>query len=184
MRFPIGPFSPPASPAKDRAATIRRLARIPASLRLAVADLSEGQLGTPYRPGGWSVRQLVHHVADSHLNFYLRLKLALTESNPTIRPYEEQLWAELADVATTPLATSLAILDGVHERADRVLRSLTAADFDPITAVAEALLADDLAMLRTIAARETDTPLSLRIPGPPPLVEYPDAVIALSLIHI
>lgn len=130
MRFPIGPFSPPASPAKDRVATIRRLARIPASLRLAVADLSEGQLGTPYRPGGWSVRQLVHHVADSHLNFYLRLKLALTESNPTIRPYEEQLWAELADVATTPLATSLAILDGVHERADRVLRSLADADFD------------------------------------------------------
>jgi uncharacterized damage-inducible protein DinB len=129
LRFPIGPFVPPAHPEAERGATIRRLARVPSSIRLAVADLSEGQLATPYRPGGWSVRQVVHHVADSHLNFYVRLKLALTESNPTIRPYEEQLWAELADVAATPLGVSLAILDGVHERADRLLRTLTDADF-------------------------------------------------------
>lgn len=129
LRYPIGPFQPPAQPAAARAANIRRLARIPAALRLAVADLDDAQLNTPYRPAGWTVRQLVHHVADSHVNFYMRLKLALTEVNPTIRPYEEQLWAELADVATTPIATSLAILDAVHERADRVLRQLDDAAF-------------------------------------------------------
>lgn len=129
LKYPIGPFQPPAEPAAVRAANIRRLARIPAALRLAVADLDDAQLNTPYRPAGWTVRQLVHHVADSHVNFYMRLKLALTEVNPTIRPYEEQLWAELADVATTPIATSLAILDGVHERADRVLRHLDDAAF-------------------------------------------------------
>lgn len=129
MRFPIGPFSPSASPEKDRTSTIRRLARVPAALRLAVADLSEEQLGTPYRPGGWTVRQVVHHVADSHVNFYMRLKLAMTEVNPVIRPYEEQLWAELPDVAAVPIGVSLAMLDGVHERADRVLRAMADADF-------------------------------------------------------
>ncbi len=129
LRFPIGAFAPPADPTRSRAAAITRLSRIPAALRLAIVDLSPAQLETPYRPGGWTLQQLVHHVADSHVNFYTRLKLALTEENPTIRPYEEQHWAELADNGTTPVTTSLAILDGIHERADRVLRALPDAAF-------------------------------------------------------
>lgn len=129
LRFPIGAFVPPTAPAETRGHAIHRLCRIPANLRLAVVDLAPAQLATPYRSGGWTVQQLVHHVADSHVNFYTRLKLALTEDNPTIRPYEEQLWAELADNATTPVSTSLAILDGVHERADRVLRTLPESAF-------------------------------------------------------
>lgn len=129
LRYPIGSYTPSATPAAVRAETLRRLQRVPASLRLAVVDLTAAQLDTPYRPGGWTVRQLVHHVADSHMNFYMRLKLAMTEVNPVIRPYEEQLWAELPDVAAVPIEVSLALLDGVHERADRVLRAMSDADF-------------------------------------------------------
>lgn len=129
LRYPIGPFVPPASSATQRRDCILRLAKLPATLRLAVVDLEDPQLDTPYRPAGWSVRQVVHHVADSHVNFYMRLKLAVTEIHPTIWPYDEVQWALLADVASTPLATSLALLDAVHERADRLLRSLGEAAF-------------------------------------------------------
>jgi hypothetical protein len=128
-RYPIGPFTAPTELTAHRAETIRRLARVPAALRLAVADLDDRQLDTAYRPGGWTVRQLVHHVADSHLNFYVRLKLALTEDQPTIRPYDEVRWAELADVRLAPLAISLGLLDAVHDRADRLLRTLGDSDF-------------------------------------------------------
>jgi uncharacterized damage-inducible protein DinB len=129
LKYPIGTYTAAPDPAAVRATNIRRLQRVPALLRSAVIDLNPGQLDTPYRPGGWTVRQVVHHVADSHMNFYMRLKLAMTELNPVIRPYEEQLWAELADVAATPIAVSLALLDAVHERADHVLRAMSAADF-------------------------------------------------------
>lgn len=129
LRYPIGTYTPSAEPAATRAQTVRRLQRVPAGLRLAVVDLTAAQLDTPYRPGGWTVRQVVHHVADSHVNFYMRLKLAMTEPNPVIRPYEEQLWAELPDVAAVPIGVSLTVLDGVHERADHLLRAMTDADF-------------------------------------------------------
>ena len=102
---------------------------MPAALRAAVGGLSDAQLDTPYRPGGWTVRQLVHHVADSHMNAYTRFKLALTEENPTIKPYDEQSWAELVDSRTMPVEVSLRIVDGVHERLVIMLRAISDAQF-------------------------------------------------------
>jgi uncharacterized damage-inducible protein DinB len=101
---------------------------LPKKIRQAVSDLSEEQLDTPYRPEGWTVRQVVHHVADSHLNSYCRFKLALTEDVPTIRPYYEDRWAELAD-SKLPIEDSLKILEGVHSRWVSFLNSLTDEDF-------------------------------------------------------
>jgi uncharacterized damage-inducible protein DinB len=108
---------------------IDQIAGLPAAMRKAVRGLSEEQLETPYRPGGWTVRQVVHHVPDSHLNAYTRVKLALTEDGPTIRPYDEKLWAELPDVAHTPIGISLTMLDALHERWVVLLRSLEPQDF-------------------------------------------------------
>jgi uncharacterized damage-inducible protein DinB len=101
----------------------------PAKLRAAVAGLSEKQLDTPYRPEGWTVRQVVHHVPDSHLNSYVRFKLALTEDEPTIKTYAEDRWAELADTKATPIEVSLTMLDSLHDRWMRLLRSLTAEEW-------------------------------------------------------
>jgi uncharacterized damage-inducible protein DinB len=114
--FPIGPFDRQATitPALRRSA-IAAIVELPGHLRVAVAGLDDDQLDTPYRDGGWTVRQLVHHVADSHMNGYIRLKLGLTEENPTIKPYEQAPWAELPD-SRMPIALSLGILDGVHAR--------------------------------------------------------------------
>lgn len=129
LSYPIGRFERPASlTAADREAHIATLAALPANLRGAVRGLTEAQIDTPYRPGGWTVRQLVHHVADSHMNGYCRVKLALTEDNPVIKPYAEEKWAELAD-SKLPIEHSLAILDHVHARLDALLRSLTPAQF-------------------------------------------------------
>lgn len=97
-------------------------------LRAAVEGLTEAQLDTPYRPGGWTVRQVVHHVPDSHLNAYIRMKLALTEDGPTIKPYDENLWAELSD-SRMPVDASLSLMDALHRRWVTVLRSLQPADF-------------------------------------------------------
>jgi hypothetical protein len=97
-------------------------------MRAAVAGLTEGQLDTPYRPEGWTVRQLVHHVPDSHLNSYVRFKLALTEDAPVVKPYDEALWAKLADV-TAPVETSLMLLESLHQRWVRVLESMSEGDF-------------------------------------------------------
>lgn len=129
LRFPIGQWiSPsPLSPA-DRSALIDELATLPAQLRAEGADLTDAQLDTPYRPGGWTLRQLVHHVADSHLNGYVRAKLALTEETPTIKPYDEARWAELPD-STAPIEVSLRILESVHERWVTLLRALPAEAF-------------------------------------------------------
>lgn len=129
-RYPIGNFAMPASitPA-SRSAAIDQIASAPAKLRAAVSGLSEAQLNTPYREGGWTVRQLVHHVADSHINALVRLKLALTETAPTIKPYDEAKWAVLADTPATPVATSLTLLESLHERWSNLLRSLSAEDF-------------------------------------------------------
>jgi hypothetical protein len=98
-------------------------------MRAAVAGLTPERFDTPYRPGGWSVRQVVHHVPDSHMNAYVRFKLALTENEPTIKPYEEAAWAELADSASTPVDVSLTLLETLHDRWVRLLRSMTEADF-------------------------------------------------------
>jgi hypothetical protein len=130
LRFPVGKLQRPESLSEaQRREMIATIAALPSRMREAVGDLGKEQVETPYRPDGWTVRQLVHHVADSHMNAYVRLKLGLTEDNPTIKPYEEARWAELADTAATPVETSLALLEALHERWTHVLRSMTPADF-------------------------------------------------------
>jgi uncharacterized damage-inducible protein DinB len=124
-RYPIGDFAMPTqvSPARRQQA-IEEIATTPSKMRAAVKGLNEAQLDTPYREGGWTVRQVVHHVPDSHLNAYLRLKLALTENRPTIKPYDEAAWAELADSKSTPVEVSQTLLDSVHVRFVQLWRSL------------------------------------------------------------
>jgi hypothetical protein len=109
----------------ERRGLIQHIADAPASMRKAVAGLSTGQLDTPYRPDGWTVRQVVHHVADSHMNAYIRMKLALTESQPTIKAYNEKLWAELHDVKNVPVEASLTLLESLHGRWVAFLFSLS-----------------------------------------------------------
>jgi hypothetical protein len=129
LSYPIGKFERPGpATTADREARIATLAALPGNLRAAVRGLSESQLDTPYRPGGWTVRQLVHHVADSHMNGYCRVKLALTEENPVIKPYDEKQWVELPD-SRMPVELSLTILDAVHARLVTILRSLTPEQF-------------------------------------------------------
>jgi len=128
-RYPIGKFEMPKeiTPARRRQA-IDEIASTPAKMRAAVKGLNDSQLDTPYREGGWTVRQVVHHVPDSHMNAYIRLRLALTEDNPTIKPYDESLWAHLAD-AKLPIEVSQNLLEAVHIRWDCVWRSLQTEDF-------------------------------------------------------
>ncbi|MDP9360388.1 MAG: putative metal-dependent hydrolase [Acidobacteriota bacterium] len=130
-RYPVGKFHRPTAPqtSEERRALIDQIAAVPARMREAVADLTEGQLDTPYRDGGWTVRQVVHHVPDSHMNAYTRVKLALTEDEPAIKPYDEAAWAKLNDVRDTPIAISLTLLEALHDRWVRILRSMTDADF-------------------------------------------------------
>ena len=128
-QYPIGRFQAPASyDAAGREAAIRHIEELPRLVRVAVQGLTPAQLDTPYRDGGWTVRQVVHHLADSHLNAFTRFKLALTEDVPTIKPYNEKRWAELPDTALDPDA-SLLILDGLHRRWSTLLRSMDAAAF-------------------------------------------------------
>ena len=108
---------------------ISEIERAPAALRAAVAGLSDAQLDTPYRDGGWTVRQVTHHVPDSHMNAYMRWKLALTEDEPTIKPYAEDRWAQLADTQSTPIEVSLVMLESLHDRWVRLLRSLGPSDW-------------------------------------------------------
>lgn len=129
-RYPIGKFSFPASiAAGDRPLWISQIAQLPADLRAAVAGLTPQQIAAPYREGGWSVRQVVHHVPESHMNAYIRFKLALTEDEPTIKPYDEAAWAKLPDVTVAPIETSLALLEALHERWTQLLRTLDDAAF-------------------------------------------------------
>jgi hypothetical protein len=130
LRYPIGKYETKISlmPA-ERAEAIAQIAETPKRMRDVVGGLSGGQLDTPYRPGGWTVRQVAHHVPDSHLNAYIRVKLALTEEEPTIKPYEEGLWADLPDSRETPVEVFLALLEFLHLRWDILLRSLKPADF-------------------------------------------------------
>ncbi len=124
-RYPIGRYRRDEAEIANHAAAIATLAALPENLRSAVYGLSEAQLNTPYREGGWTVRQLVHHIADSHLTAYMRIRLALTEDWPTVKPYDEKTWAELADARTGPVDLSLELLDGLHARWALLLRSLT-----------------------------------------------------------
>jgi len=130
LRYPTGElsFDPNPTPATRRAC-IEAIASAPAELRAAVQGLTDAQLDTPYRPGGWTVRQVVHHVPDSHMNAYIRFKLALTEDSPTIKPYNEAAWAQLADSADTPLETSLTMLDALHRRWVILLEGMQEPDF-------------------------------------------------------
>jgi uncharacterized damage-inducible protein DinB len=129
-RYPIGKYKEPAAvtPALRQQA-IAQIAQTPAKVREAVRGLSDAQLDTPYRDGGWTLRQVVHHLADSHMNAYMRLRLALTEEKPTIKPYEEARWAELEDAKRAPVEWSLALLEPLHERFVRLLRSLSTEDY-------------------------------------------------------
>jgi len=130
LRYPIGKFhfDGPLTP-EQKQKSLDDLANAPANLRAAVLGLSPQQLDTPYRPEGWTVRQVVHHVPDSHMNAYIRFKLALTEDEPTIKPYEQQLWADLSDSKSTPIEISLTLLDSLHDRWLRLMQSLTPRDW-------------------------------------------------------
>jgi uncharacterized damage-inducible protein DinB len=129
-RYPIGKFEMPkeVTPALRQAA-IEELAATPAKVRASVAGLSETQLNTPYREGGWTVRQVVHHLVDSHLNAYIRLRFALTENQPTIKPYDENNWANLEDARSAPVEVSLKLLEPLHERWVRLLRSVKTEEY-------------------------------------------------------
>lgn len=133
LRYPIGPFRPkPTTSPSEKKEKVRKIAETPQKLREAISGLSDSQLDTPYRPGGWTVRQVVHHLPDSHLNSYIRFKLTLTEDKPTIRAYHEALWAELPEAKKGSVEMSLALLDALHIRWVAVLESLTPSDYEKI----------------------------------------------------
>jgi hypothetical protein len=130
LRYPIGRFRAVMPITSElRSAAIDAIAGLPERMRAAVADLNDEQLDTPYRPEGWTVRQLVHHVADSHMNAFIRVKLTLTEDNPTIKPYDENTWAVLADMRL-PVEVSLGIIDGIHARWSAVYHAMTVEEFE------------------------------------------------------
>ena len=125
-RFPVGRFTwPETVSAKAREEMLARLASAPSRLRQAVSGLTDAQLDTSYREGGWTVRQVAHHLPDSHINSYVRFKLALTEDEPTIKPYDEAAWANLRDTAQTPVETSVCLLESLHARWVTLLSGLT-----------------------------------------------------------
>jgi uncharacterized damage-inducible protein DinB len=144
LRYPIGKFHRPGTLSDDqRREHIAAIEETPGRVRSAVKGLNDRQLDTPYRPGGWTVRQVAHHLPDSHMNAYIRLKLGLTESEPTIKPYNEAEWAKLADTKA-PIEPSLALLENLHKRWVLLLRSLNSSDWK-----------------RTINHPEWDKPMSL-----------------------
>ena len=130
LRYPVGKFNPrPDLTQDDRKELIRQIAEAPARLRAAVKGLTDAQLDTPYRAGGWTVRQVVHHVPDSHMNAYIRFKLAMTEQQPTIKPYQEALWAELSEAKSASIEMSLRLLEALHERWVLFLQKLNSSDY-------------------------------------------------------
>jgi uncharacterized damage-inducible protein DinB len=130
-RYPVGKFEmPPSVPEAERAAMIGTIAEAPARLQEAIAGLSAAQLDTPYREGGWTVRQVVHHLPDSHVNAYVRFKLALTEESPDVRGYEESRWAELPEARAADVEMSLALLESLHRRWVESLRAMTPAQYE------------------------------------------------------
>lgn len=131
LRYPIGRPSLETAPPtpEERQTMIEEIAALPANLRAAAAGLTDEQLDTPYRPDGWTVRQVVHHVADSHINSYVRFKWALTEDDPTIKAYDEGAWALLADSKLTPIDVSLDLVDSLHRRWVVLLKAMTEEEF-------------------------------------------------------
>jgi len=129
LRYPVGTFERIAAPLDPatRDAHVKTIEDTPARIRALVSSLSDAELDLPYRPGGWTIRQVVHHVPESHMNAYIRMKLALTEDAPPIKTYEEQLWAELADVKLCPVEVSVRLLEALHQRWVILLRTLTGA---------------------------------------------------------
>lgn len=130
LRYPVGVFERVTEPldAATRERHVKTIEDMPASVRALVSGLSDAQLNTPYRPGGWTIRQVVHHLPESHMNAYVRVKLALTEDAPTIKTYEEHLWAALPDVAACPVDVSVRLLEALHYRWTVVLRTIADAD--------------------------------------------------------
>jgi uncharacterized damage-inducible protein DinB len=130
LQYPVGKFqwSGQKLTGAERNSLINEIETAPANIRAAAAGMSEAQLDTPYRPGGWTARQVIHHVADSHMNAFIRFKLAVTEPEPTIKPYDQDSWSRLPDMSA-PIDVSLNILDGLHHRWVLVLRSLSEEDF-------------------------------------------------------
>ncbi|MFN0121745.1 MAG: YfiT family bacillithiol transferase [Blastocatellia bacterium] len=130
LRYPIGDFQYDAdsTPEKHRE-WVGVIARTPWKLRAVIAGMMDEQIRTPYRPGGWTVRQVIHHMADSHMNSFIRFKLALTEGNPTIKPYDEAAWAMLPDGRDAPIELSLKLLDVLHERWTILLESMKPEEF-------------------------------------------------------
>ena len=128
-RYPIGKYEPQPFSNELKEQWLADIKFLPQAIENAIANLDEHQLQTAYRDGGWTVHQLVHHVADSHLNAYCRFKLGYTEDKPTIRPYEEKLWAETADVKNLPVNISITLLYAVHQRLSEFLKSLTDEDW-------------------------------------------------------
>lgn len=130
LRYPIGHFEWKGESSEElRRQRIDRVEAAPVRLMAAVQGLSEEQLDTPYRPGGWTLRQVVHHVADSHVNSYMRFRLALTEDAPVIKGYDQESWANLSDAKTAPVLVSLVLLEALHRRWVQLLRSMTPEDF-------------------------------------------------------
>jgi len=130
LKYPIGRYQAPADIDKTlRQMWIEKISSLPAELGAAVSGLNDQQLNTPYREGGWTVRQVVHHVADSHMNSYIRFRWAMTEDKPVIKAYEEGLWAELPDARTLPVIVSLDLLGAMHRRWTTLLESMTEGDY-------------------------------------------------------
>jgi hypothetical protein len=130
QRYPIGRFEPPpVITAEPIQAAIGDIETLPSKLREAVSGLDSEQLRTPYREGGWTVAQLVHHVADSHMNSYIRFRLALTEPQPTVKPYDEKAWAELVDARTADVSVSLTLVEALHNRWVSLMRAMSPEDF-------------------------------------------------------
>lgn len=130
LRYPAGKFvAPPSAKAEEIKAWVDVMAALPSGLRKTAEAMSEAQLNTAYRPGGWTARQVIHHLADSHMNCYIRCKLAVTQDNPTINPYKESIWAEMNDAKNFPVSVSLNLLEAVHLRLVDFLRNLKTEDW-------------------------------------------------------
>ena len=130
VRYPIGKYAPQSYSETAKEALIADIRFLPEELESAINNLDEFQLNTPYREGGWTLKQVVHHVADSHINAFVRFKLGLTEDEPVIKPYEEKAWAELADVNVVPVNVSITLLHALHQRWVAVLKSITPEEFN------------------------------------------------------
>jgi len=130
LKYPIGKYEPQPFSDKQLQEWILDIKFLPQQLENSILNLDEAQINTPYRPDGWTVKQLIHHVADSHMNAYIRFKLGLTENNPTIKPYQEALWAELSDTKNLPVNISLTLLHALHARWIEVIKNIKSEEWN------------------------------------------------------